>query len=227
MMTGNAIGRFMDTARRAGIAFEATLPSVIADKDAIDRLFGQDIAEAIQQCGYPGGVEVPGIAEDLLIYPLEEIAARQEGYRSGAGEEQWDKDHWVFADRSADPFTVGTGGRIFFSRHGQGAWSYEYLCANLLVFFDLASAWIEFFVIDNQSQIVDDDFSVLPQKRAEFEARVGALGGEIDREAAVPVMLGDWSRLVRPPPRGAVVRPAPTFCCKRISGRWRTNAAGR
>lgn len=195
MMTGNAIARFMDTARRAGIAFEATLPSVIADRDAIGRLFGQDIVEAIQQCGTPGGVEVPGTAEDLFIYPLEEIAERQEGYRSdavsGSGEEQWDGDHWVFANRSADPFTVGAGGRIFFSRHGQGAWSYAYLCANLLVFFDLVSAWIEFFVIDNQGQIVDEDFSVLPQKRAEFEARVGALGGEIDRDAAVRVMLGD------------------------------------
>lgn len=152
----------------------------------IKEVFGEEILTEIEASGYPGGVIVPWAAEDFELYSLEEIISRQDGYRTdartGAVSSDWPDGLHVFAEASANPFAIGHDGPIHFARHGMGSWRFDQVAPDLATFLNVVAEWVSFFVVENNSNIVDDDFEVRPEKLEEIRNRV--LSGLDEKEKA-------------------------------------------
>jgi hypothetical protein len=75
------------------------------------RIFGGPLANDIASAGYPGGIEVPWMVEELFVYSLAELSDRQAGYRydanTNAPSVNWDCDRYVLADWGATQLASG------------------------------------------------------------------------------------------------------------------------
>jgi hypothetical protein len=159
------------------------------------RIFGGPLANDIASAGYPGGIEVPWMVEELFVYSLAELSDRQAGYRydanTNAPSVNWDCDRYVLADWGANPVSIGTDGTICYSRHGDGDWSYVPIATDLPAFFKLLAAWLRYFVVEQGSNLLDDNFEIAQDTRDAVTSTVLAETIPEYRNAAMRFLLGE------------------------------------
>ena len=154
--------------------------------EPLNEVFNKEVSAEILSHGYPAGLVVPWAAEDFELYDVEEIPLRQAGYRTeaktGTVSPDWPKELYVLAEASANPFAIDSRGAIRFARHGMGGWRFEQVAPDLSTFLDVIAEWLSFFVVENDLNIMNDNFEIRPEKRDEIRDRVFA--GLSDNEKA-------------------------------------------
>lgn len=129
MSYAEAIAEFVQAAAAAGIAVELGDPEG-AEAELCATVLGDQLAAEIVATGYPGGCEIPWVAEELYIYSLTELRERQAGYRTdartGVDQDDWDADRWVIADWTADPVSINGTGVIAY-RQGEAVRAIRYI----------------------------------------------------------------------------------------------------
>lgn len=175
----------------AGVSITLSPPAREIDRT----VFGDALAQEIEAAGYPAGAELPWVAEDLYLYPLEELAERQAGYRTNArtGEpsQDWDPSRYVIADWTANPVSIGADGAISYARHGQGSWTHTRIAQDLPAFFALLAAWLRFFVVERGGNLFNEDFEIDDATRDAMRNTVLATIDPVDRDAALAFLLGE------------------------------------
>jgi hypothetical protein len=162
--------------------------------ECCERVFGTTLANQIATHGYPDELELPWVAEELYVYGLNELSARQAGYRAdardGSPSADWDMAHFVIADWAANPITIAQDATVSYARHGVGAWIYCRIAPDLPTFFLLLAAWLD-FLRDNGGNLYDDNFEIPDKVRADIRLRVAGVLDEPDRDAACRFVLGE------------------------------------
>lgn len=180
-------------AARADVALSLKMPEAEA-VHVVDTVFGKPLADEIAAHGYPSDVELPWIVEELYVYDLDELSDRQAGYRVGVQDGRpvagWDAGHYVIADWAANPVTVARDGSIHYARHGEGAWDYRRICADLPTFFLLLAAWLG-HVAEHGENLHDHNFDVPDDAREAVRRLVTGVVPEADQEAACSFLLGE------------------------------------
>lgn len=197
MSYADALADLVAGASEAGLAIAPERPQSDAASLCI-KVFGPSLAAEIIQLSYPKTFHIPWIAEDLYFYGLDELSARQAGYRfhalTGEPIAAWAADRFAIAAWTGNPVSVGQDGSVCYSRHGAGTWTLVRLAADLPAFFVLLAAWIRYFVAQHGGDLFDEDndvFEVSEPLRAEIRRDV--LGGvaEADRDAVLAFLLGE------------------------------------
>lgn len=163
-----------------------------------ETVFGPALAGEIIQLGYPKTFHMPWIVEDLYFYGLDELSARQAGYRfhavTGEPIAAWPADRFAIAAWTGNPVSVGKDGSIGYARHGAGTWTYVHLASDLPAFLALLASWIRYFVAGHGGDLFDeddDDFEISEEMRAEIRRDVLGVLAEADRDAALAFLLGE------------------------------------
>jgi hypothetical protein len=208
MNYADALPQLVDACRQADVAIEAAV--VVRDAQYAISVFGPDVVREIVTAGYPGGMEIPWIVEDLYLYTLAEMPSRQTGYRhavDGAELFGWEQERHVIADWNGNPISIHREGSVATSHHGGGAWTYSDIAPDLATFIDLLARWLRFFVVEHRRDIFDEGFEVSDAMRTEIFARVLGDADERYRMAAAGFLIGDWT-----PARTATSLPASEDC---------------
>jgi hypothetical protein len=180
---------------RAGV--ETGVPIALArPEQAVDRaIFGDALAREIEVAGYPTGAELPWVVEELYLYFLEKLAGRQAGYRHGAStgkaSADWDASHYVIADWTANPISIGVNGAIHYARHGQGNWTYALIAPDLPAFFNLLAAWLRYFVVERGGNLFNDNFEIDTPTRNTVRDMIRTTTGLDDPGAALALLVGE------------------------------------
>jgi hypothetical protein len=160
----------------------------------METVFGKPLADDIAAHGYPSDVEVPWVVEELYVYDLNELSDRQAGYRVGVQDGRpvagWDAGHFVIADWAANPVTVAPNGGIHYARHGEGAWDYHRICADLPTFFLLLAAWLG-HVAEHGENLHDGNFDIPDTARETIRRLVSGVVDIADQDAACNFLLGE------------------------------------
>ena len=173
----------------AGVAIALSHP-----EQAVDRaIFGDALAQEIEAAGYPAGAEFPWVVEDLYLYSLSKLAGRQAGYRydarTGEASADWNASHYVIADWTANPISIGADGAIRYARHGQGNWSYAVIAPDLPGFFNLLAAWLRYFVVERGGNLFNDNFEIDDPTRNAVRDMISAIVSLDDQESALAFVL--------------------------------------
>jgi hypothetical protein len=194
MSYADALDDFVRTAGENGVA--VTLEKPQGDVALFcETVFGPTITAEIARLGYPKKVAMPWIVETFNLYGLDELPARQGGYRfdgrTGAPSTHWDPDRFAIADWAADPVTIGSDGWVCYSRHGVGAWTYNRIAVDLPAFLKLLAAWIRYFVAEHDAELHDENCEVPEAIRAEIRRDI--LGGlpQAEQDAVLSFLLAD------------------------------------
>lgn len=175
----------------AGVPIPLAPPGQAVDRD----IFGDALAQEIAATGYPAGAELPWVVEELYLYSLEELAERQAGYRydaaTGEASTGWDASHYVIADWTANPISIGTDGAIHYARHGQGNWTYAPIAPDLPGFFNLLAAWLRYFIVERGGDLFDDDFEINDATRNTVRDMIRTTTDLRDPDAALALLLGE------------------------------------
>lgn len=192
MSYAEAIAEFVQAAAAAGIAVELGDPEG-AEAELCATVLGDQLAAEIVATGYPGGCEIPWVAEELYIYSLTELRERQAGYRTdartGVDQDDWDADRWVIADWTADPVSINGTGVIAYARHGQDRWVHQRIARDLPSFLSMLAAWIRFFMIERSGNLFDENFEIDEATRQQVREKVLASIDEADQDAALGFLL--------------------------------------
>jgi len=183
MAYSESLAALARSAEAHGIALSVETPD--GERSTVETIFGDALAAAIDEAGYPGGLEVPLSAEDLYLYPLAELEQRQIGYRtdanSGGRAPGWDQERYVIADWAANPVSIGRDGGLAYSVHGRGTWDYRPIAPDLGAFLSVLARWIDYYRGERGGKILDDDFEVLPEVAR--QVRQDVMEGLSEREA--------------------------------------------
>lgn len=176
---------------------ETGVPIALSQPEqAIDRaIFGDALAREIEAVGYPAGIELPWVVEELYLYSLDELAERQAGYRfdvrTGEVSADWDASQYVIADWTANPISIGSDGTVHYARHGQGNWTYALIAPDLSSFFTLLAAWLRYFVTERGSNLFNDDFEIDDATRDAVRDKISTAIGPHDPKATLALLLGE------------------------------------
>ncbi|MDJ0276815.1 hypothetical protein QLH51_08410 [Sphingomonas sp. 2R-10] len=188
---------YLEAARnlaRAGA--EAGVPiALVHPEQAVDRaIFGNALAREIQVAGYPAGVELPWVVEELYLYSLGELAERQAGYRYDVrtveAAADWDTNQHVIADWAANPIIIGADGAIRYARHGRRNWTYALIAPDLPGFFNLLAAWLRYFVVERGGNLFNDSFEIDDPTRNTVRDMIRTATGLDDPHAALALLVG-------------------------------------
>lgn len=176
---------------------EAGVPIALAPPgQAVDRvIFGDALAREIEAAGYPAGAELPWVVEELYLYSLDELAGRQAGYRhdasTGEASADWDASHYVIADWTANPISIGVDGAIHYARHGQGNWTYALIAPDLPAFFNLLAAWLRYFIVERGGNLFNDNFEIDAPTRDTIRDMIRTTTDLDDPDAALALLVGE------------------------------------
>jgi len=180
-----AIGLLQSELASASIRGDVVIP----ESGSVPEPIFSSMAASISRFGYPNNVTIPYLSEDLRIYNLEDLVARQVGYRSdtrsGHKSSDWDENMWVLGDWSANPYCINRDGSIWFAFHGRGKWSYVPIANDISIFFSVLARWMNFYVKENKKNIFDEDFNVYPEKISEIYSNVASDLTQEQREGFV------------------------------------------
>lgn len=179
---------------RAGA--EAGVPIALAPPEqAVDRaIFGDALAREIEVAGYPAGAGLPWVVEELYLYPLNELAGHQAGYRydvrSGEASADWNASHYVIADWMANPISIAADGPIHYARHGQGHWTFSPIAPDLPAFFNLLAAWLRYFIVERGGNLFNDNFKIDAATRNTARDMIRTITGLDDSDSALALLVG-------------------------------------
>ena len=133
--------------------------------------------------------------EELYLYSLDELAGLQAGYRydarTGEVSADWDASHYVIADWTANPISIGADGAIHYTCHGQGNWAYALIAPDLPGFFNLLAAWLRYFIVERGGNLFDDNFEVDEATRDTVRDMIRTITGLDDFDAALALFMGE------------------------------------
>lgn len=154
-----------------GIGYRIERPATAGELPA---LLGPALAAQIAEHGWLSSEDIPLPAEDLRLYALSDLAARQDGYGIVAGSPSpgWDASQGVIGDWLADPICVDPAGGVWVARHGTGAWQFRQVATDLAALLQVLLQWLRFYLLDHQRRITGDDHEVLPAIKAAVRSRV-------------------------------------------------------
>lgn len=172
----DALAGLMRTADECGLAVQIERPASDEARAELLPVLGPSLLAEIDAHGYPGGLEIPWTAEELFVYPLGEMAARQAGYRFDARTLEpspfWNPRKHVLADVRADPIVLEPDSPLWAAVHGVGGWTWRKVARDLPEFLATLDAWLRFFVLERDREIFDDDFNLLDEAREAILSRV-------------------------------------------------------
>ena len=102
-------------------------------------------------------VQIDWTTEYLDFYGKDSILQKQNGYLG----EDWQNGWFVICDAGADPFVINQqDGKVYFSRHGQGAWKMIELANNPIDFLKALKCYIECYYDSFQENILDETYEI-------------------------------------------------------------------
>jgi hypothetical protein len=146
--------------------------------------------------GPAAGTSIPWVAEDLLLFALDELAGAQTGYRttvSPAGEvpsPSWPQAWLAVASVFGDPFVIDTSGEdhpILFTRHGAGVWAPLEVAASFGRFLELLAEFEDVLIGDFDLDPWGDK-GLRPEFLETVKARLGSVVSAAHAEAFTSIL---------------------------------------
>ena len=188
----DAVAELVRAGSEAGIP--VTMEPTAGDKGLYQQVFGE-LSQSIDAIGYPTETEIPWAVEELYLYSLRDIEEKQAGYRydakTGQASEAWDDGRYVVADWAANPVSIDASQTISYSRHGDGSWTYTPFAADLPQFLTILARWLQYFVVNQNNNLFDENFEINAATREEISRLVLEDVDPKHQAAAMNFLLGE------------------------------------